>query len=266
MIIINGLYHYGIKRRSGRYPFGSGERPYQGLKNRKDILKYQDKKGELTKKGVKALSNYKDDVDSDKYHDQNFKKGTIFTRVGERDEVNVGRTYVSITQNDKERYIDISETLSGSNLISLKAKEKIKMGGINAQTDSFLKLVETTPIEKLLSNPVLDRNGKETRASRNKRSEELQAYINMFKSGNITRARELFFQRIAHNDDVSKKFFDDMMNKGYNSIIDMNDARWAELPIIILDRNKSLEKVAERRITQHDLDNAAIILKKFGLS
>lgn len=24
------LYHYGIKRRSGRYPYGSGERPYQG--------------------------------------------------------------------------------------------------------------------------------------------------------------------------------------------------------------------------------------------
>ena len=23
------LYHYGIKRRSGRYPYGSGEDPYQ---------------------------------------------------------------------------------------------------------------------------------------------------------------------------------------------------------------------------------------------
>lgn len=25
------LYHYGVKRRSGRYPWGSGERPYQGI-------------------------------------------------------------------------------------------------------------------------------------------------------------------------------------------------------------------------------------------
>lgn len=24
------IYHYGIKRRSGRYPYGSGDRPYQG--------------------------------------------------------------------------------------------------------------------------------------------------------------------------------------------------------------------------------------------
>ena len=25
----NELYHYGVKRRSGRYPWGSGEQPYQ---------------------------------------------------------------------------------------------------------------------------------------------------------------------------------------------------------------------------------------------
>lgn len=24
------LYHYGVKQRSGRYPYGSGERPFQG--------------------------------------------------------------------------------------------------------------------------------------------------------------------------------------------------------------------------------------------
>lgn len=29
----NELYHYGIKRRSGRYPWGSGDRPYQSLEN-----------------------------------------------------------------------------------------------------------------------------------------------------------------------------------------------------------------------------------------
>lgn len=26
------IYHYGIPRKSGRYPFGSGDRPFQGLK------------------------------------------------------------------------------------------------------------------------------------------------------------------------------------------------------------------------------------------
>lgn len=30
----NELYHYGMPRRSGRYPWGSGERPFQSSKNR----------------------------------------------------------------------------------------------------------------------------------------------------------------------------------------------------------------------------------------
>lgn len=34
---MNELYHYGIKRRSGRYPYGSGDRPYQELKRSKKI-------------------------------------------------------------------------------------------------------------------------------------------------------------------------------------------------------------------------------------
>lgn len=34
----NEIYHYGIKRRSGRYPWGSGERPYQDTdKDKKNI-------------------------------------------------------------------------------------------------------------------------------------------------------------------------------------------------------------------------------------
>lgn len=49
------LYHFGIKRRSGRYPYGSGERPYQDrsrsfsyrvgekrLENRRNILSTQN--------------------------------------------------------------------------------------------------------------------------------------------------------------------------------------------------------------------------------
>lgn len=31
---MNELYHYGMPRRSGRYPYGSGERPFQSLRER----------------------------------------------------------------------------------------------------------------------------------------------------------------------------------------------------------------------------------------
>lgn len=40
----NEIYHYGIKRRSGRYPYGSGKRPYQDREKKINQLnKYQDK-------------------------------------------------------------------------------------------------------------------------------------------------------------------------------------------------------------------------------
>lgn len=31
------LYHYGVPKRSGRYPYGSGERPYQGESTKKIV-------------------------------------------------------------------------------------------------------------------------------------------------------------------------------------------------------------------------------------
>lgn len=39
------LMHYGVPRRSGRYPWGSGERPYQGLTSmQRTGIKKKDRK------------------------------------------------------------------------------------------------------------------------------------------------------------------------------------------------------------------------------
>lgn len=53
----NYLIHYGIKRRSGRYPYGSGERPYQSSggffarrKEKKHVAEVLKKKKELLEK------------------------------------------------------------------------------------------------------------------------------------------------------------------------------------------------------------------------
>lgn len=34
--LMNEIYHYGIKRRSGRYPWGSGDRPFQSTESSHD--------------------------------------------------------------------------------------------------------------------------------------------------------------------------------------------------------------------------------------
>ena len=59
------LEHIGAKRRSGRFPFGSGERPYQGVsKGLARKLKKQAKQGKLedpNKPKPKSISEMTDD-------------------------------------------------------------------------------------------------------------------------------------------------------------------------------------------------------------
>ena len=59
------LEHIGVKRRSGRFPFGSGERPYQGVsKGLARKLKKQAKQGKLEDPNTpkpKSISEMTDD-------------------------------------------------------------------------------------------------------------------------------------------------------------------------------------------------------------
>lgn len=49
----NELYHYGVKRRSGRYPYGSGGRPYQSEERKaKENAKSSDKKEKIIKSAL----------------------------------------------------------------------------------------------------------------------------------------------------------------------------------------------------------------------
>ncbi len=55
----NELYHYGIPRRSGRYPWGSGERPYQSAKSLEKIKIHsnQSQRGKIEQSRSKLLKN-----------------------------------------------------------------------------------------------------------------------------------------------------------------------------------------------------------------
>lgn len=52
---MNDIQHYGMPRRSGRYPWGSGENPYQGDKSFLGFVKELEKQGLTEKEIVEAL-------------------------------------------------------------------------------------------------------------------------------------------------------------------------------------------------------------------
>ncbi len=53
----NELYHYGIKRRSGRYPWGSGERPYQSANSSAlSVYKFASEKEKVITKDIREVA------------------------------------------------------------------------------------------------------------------------------------------------------------------------------------------------------------------
>lgn len=57
---MNELYHFGMPRRSGRYPYGSGDRPYQGEQKKLTQEERYERslaRKEKAKKAAKAVGN-----------------------------------------------------------------------------------------------------------------------------------------------------------------------------------------------------------------
>lgn len=46
------IYHYGIKKRSGRYPYGSGDRPYQSSGGLKGLFRRNKDSSKVLRKGT----------------------------------------------------------------------------------------------------------------------------------------------------------------------------------------------------------------------
>lgn len=81
------LYHFGIKRRSGRYPFGSGDRPFQSVSNRsrKHIAKAVKKNIKETARAEAAAQKETDKqitkkVSEDYEREETIKRGRLKTK------------------------------------------------------------------------------------------------------------------------------------------------------------------------------------------
>lgn len=130
------LYHYGIPRRSGRYPYGSGERPFQG--DKKNPTKYNDISTKKKRSGGFEEDSYriKDDsgnvISEIKTYDYNIdgfdwilladvvtspshRKQGLATRL-------IEKAYDDIKENKKEKGLYLFVKSDNQNAISLYKK------------------------------------------------------------------------------------------------------------------------------------------------
>lgn len=85
---VDELYHYGLPRRSGRYPYGSGDRPFQSVskKSYKRALRGFERSDDFTKERI-------------------IKKGTSMYRViPSENEKKTGSKYVTYLDVDRDLY------------------------------------------------------------------------------------------------------------------------------------------------------------------
>lgn len=113
MIYYNEIYHYGIKRRSGRYPYGSGERPFQSRK--------------VLKRSISKLNKANTAIESQYAIKSWMNKHPILSNLRDKPELSLS---LKIREVNKEHYLKIFKD-------QIRA---FKEAGINLNTKKSLKI------------------------------------------------------------------------------------------------------------------------------
>lgn len=233
----NELYHYGIKRRSGRYPWGSGDRPFQSG----GIVRLKDKpyKGDVREAIKRATRHnppgrvYKRKPMDLRTDDITLNKGTKLSRLSlsKNEHVRDARKYVSIGKDTEKTWNDMFEkeyALQGYRYLyknlytSLK---DIKVSSAHTNEQKFWDWLNMNPVEKIpnISNAV----------------SKWQKEFGISPTGDIARD---YFRQIGTLSDLNDDFFKFMKDNGYDAIADNYGMEsGGNKSIILLDPGNSVE-------------------------
>lgn len=221
MIPNNELYHYGVKRRSGRYPWGSGKKPYQGDPI---VKKGVRKKKELAKNIGVDLKNYQTNQNRPMGEAVNLKKGDKVQHIG----VNFsgkrkGQMYVTALETDNKLY----EAFLSLNLLS-KGYEPKK---VTLTLSEDLKSPERKEQKKIFDS-FYSQNKEQVDKDLKKWASE--------KNKKLADVYDDFMNSLEKSSNSQKMFYDELRKRGYNAVLDEHDIEgsWIQgsSPLIIMDQ------------------------------
>lgn len=199
------------------------------------------------------------------------KKGTEAYRVQSGPELRKGQTYVSFDKIDHLQYLGFAASGEGGIMVDMyntnadgslegdprsvrmKLTEDIIAPSYQATMDSFIETMGKVKIKDI--EPDLDKR-------------YMKPYVDKFlkdvKNTKVDKCRDdayLYFIRTFMRDTEAKKlFFDSLKRKGYNAIIDENDARFGNkddtsinAPLILFD-SSSAKVTSAKQITKAEGD------------
>ena len=216
------LMHYGMPRRSGRYPYGSGKNPKTGPRAR--MKKLGQTSAKLVTTDMKEYNRYV------MTNDYKIPKGAVLTRVGDANRRFKGTDdellYTTLFKSDFTNYID-AFGIANQDVIKYKLNKDIKL----ASGDNILEYV----MQKDGYTKFLDEYKKTDRSSLYTNTDEWlkqkgiidiidSAYPNMTKS-----EKEKTFHRINEISDVMTSpyrtdIIKEFKKRGYDGCVDPIDA------------------------------------------
>lgn len=245
------LQHYGVPRKSGRYPYGSGKRPYQRT-SRALVEKGRDTKIQLAKDVLgKTISKSQATARNLREPDSptTVKTGSKISHVTgvPINKIRSGQMYVSVDEYDKRLY---------DAFLGMRLKSK----GFNPQRlDMVLKRDLNAPSRKEqmeVFNEIFkeDQNKVYSDVSEwmtNKgKFNSVEEGVKALKAKSKKDFYMDFNNSLEKSTDTAKKYYDELKRRGYNAVVDEHDisGSWMQgkKPIILMD---ALSMVGDFKVT-----------------
>ncbi len=264
----NYLIHYGIKRRSGRYPWGSGERPYQSSSR-------------LERKAIRNAVKGKERSSQRFIESHTIPSGTTMYRATlNKDESLKGSKYVTYLEPDRNLYRGGYSYVMKSNAgkkasdplyeNTYTLKKSLKLPSRDEVKESQLKALKNSKLRKeafagvtrsYLNDDKLDfifNYGKDWKKEMERQGKEWTKQF-MDSYGNMT-SDELFIsgsRGMGMTKNYREAVIKDLKNKGYDGMVDEagvggvgNNSREGIEPIIIFDGDAYLDKMSTKEVDQ----------------
>lgn len=234
------VLHYGTKRHSGRYPYGSGERPFQS-EDRSKIQKGIDEKKKLAKEVLNVNMSSSDAKSKNRTLNDSERilpKGSTVQHITgvPINKLKSGQFYVTATDYDNKLY----EAFLGMRLksrgwdpqkVTLELKEDLKIPSKKTQMQIFDGMVKDNKQQILQDiSEWLHHKGKVESIEDGIKKEESKSLRDLYLD---------FNNSLEYSTKSSKDFYQKLQDMGYNGVIDEHDiyGSWmqGELPIIIMD-------------------------------
>lgn len=290
------LYHYGILHKSGRYPYGSGQEPYQDNPAKRRLNKDESRKKakeSVSQNASKTKSSKQSPATTDKISmhakdsgkkiqknadgSSTIPKGYVFNRIGrsEIDPNKAGSLYVSSGKNDAIRYMSyMGPTLmrdilgvSSQSIQHISVKEPLKMASEEQTTRIMANaLLKDSDLLKSFNESfyvMATTNNYDKKVS----NKDLE---NALKDPKSDGAKKIAYGvgaflgngEMAEN---AKKVYKDFLDAGYDAIPDIYDRMTGTSESAMIITNPSKLKIDSYEVLTRDMTKKAKrYVKKIG--